>query len=90
MHIFIIAELGINFNGNIEIAKQMISSAKGCGADIVKFQKRNIFSCYSKEELDKPRESPWGKTTREQKLGLEFNLKDYEEINDYCKSININ
>ena len=85
----IIAEIGINHNGDINVAKNLILLAKNCGCDAVKFQKRTIEIVYSKEELDKPRESPWGKTQREQKEGLEFTKKDYDEINDFCKKNNI-
>ena len=85
----IIAEIGINHNGDINVAKNLILLAKNCGCDAVKFQKRTIEIVYSKEELDKPRESPWGKTQREQKEGLEFSKKDYDEINDFCKKNNI-
>ena len=86
---FIIAEIGINHNGDIDLAKKMIEKAKICGADAVKFQKRDINLVYSQDELDKPRESPFGTTNREQKLGLEFNKKEYDEIDEYCKKINI-
>lgn len=86
---FIIAEIGINHNGDIEIARQLIKGAKDAGADAVKFQKRTIEKVYTKEELDKPRESPWGKTNREQKLGLELTAYEYDEIDKYCKEINI-
>ena len=85
MKIFITAEIGINHNGDIDIAKQLIDVAKLAGADAVKFQKRSIEKVYSKEELDKPRESPWGTTTREQKLGLEFEKNAYDEIDRYCR-----
>ena len=85
MGIFIIAELGINHNGDIEIAKKLIDMAKQCGCDAVKFQKRTVEKVYSKEVLDAPRESPWGTTTKEQKLGLEFNKKEYDVIDSYCK-----
>ena len=85
MKIIIIAEIGINHNGDIELAKNMISSAKKCGADLVKFQKRDINLVYSEEILNSPRKSPWGETQRDQKHGLEFNKSEYEEINDYCK-----
>uniref|UniRef100_A0A6M3IIP5 Putative N-acetylneuraminate synthase n=1 Tax=viral metagenome TaxID=1070528 RepID=A0A6M3IIP5_9ZZZZ len=81
----IVAEVGINHNGDINIAKKLIDGAIFCGVDIVKFQKRTINKVYSKEELDKPRESPWGTTNREQKLGLEFGEKEYDEIDRYCK-----
>jgi N-acetylneuraminate synthase len=87
--IFIIAEIGINHNGDINIAKDLILLAKNSGCDAVKFQKRTIEIVYSKEELDKPRESPWGKTQRAQKEGLEFSKNDYDEINSFCKINNI-
>jgi len=85
MSIFIIAEIGINHNGDVEIAKQLINVAKDVGCDAVKFQKRTIDLVYSKELLDSPRESPWGKTQRAQKEGLEFGLKEYREIDAFCK-----
>jgi len=85
MSIFIIAEIGINHNGDVEIAKQLIDVAKIAGADAVKFQKRTIDLVYTKEMLDAPRESPWGSTQREQKEGLEFGLDEYTEIDVYCK-----
>lgn len=83
--IFLIAEIGINHNGDIDIAKQLIDEAVVAGFDAVKFQKRDINLVYSKEILDAPRESPWGTTTREQKNGLEFNFDDYKKIDNYCK-----
>ena len=86
---FITAEIGINHNGDIEIAKQLIDVAKTAGCDAVKFQKRTIEKVYSKEILDSPRESPWGTTTREQKFGLEFDEKEYDIINDYCNQKNL-
>ena len=82
---FIIAEIGINHNGSLDIAKKLIDIAVSAGCDAVKFQKRTVEKVYSKKVLDSPRESPWGKTTREQKLGLEFSLKDYQIIDKYCK-----
>ena len=85
--IHIIAEIGINHNGDIEIAKQMIKTAKIIGADSVKFQKRDLDLVYSKEELDKFRESPWGTTNRQQKEGLEFSKPEYEIIDKYCKEL---
>jgi N-acetylneuraminate synthase len=84
-NIFYIAEIGINHNGDISIAKQLIDNAKLAGFNAVKFQKRTINKVYSKEILDTPRESPWGTTTRQQKEGLEFNREQYDEINGYCK-----
>ena len=82
---FICAEIGINHNGSIDIAKKLIDVAARCGCDAVKFQKRNVEIVYTKETLDSPRESPFGKTTREQKLGLELSLKQYSMIDKYCK-----
>jgi len=89
MSIFIIADAGINHNGDINIAKKLIKLAKDTGCDAVKFQKRTIDLVYSKEILDSSRESPWGTTQREQKEGLEFNLEDYKEIDRYCKGLGI-
>lgn len=89
MSIFIIAEIGINHNGDMGICKQMISEAKQAGCDAVKFQKRTIDAVYTKEFLNSPRESPWGTTQRDQKLGLEFSFENYIEIDNYCKSIGI-
>jgi len=83
--LFITAEIGINHNGDIEIAKKLIDIAKNSGCDAVKFQKRTIEKVYSKEELDKFRESPWGTTTKEQKFGLEFEKKEYDIIDTYCR-----
>jgi len=83
--VFITAEIGINHNGDIEIAKKLIDIAKNANCDAVKFQKRTVEKVYSKQVLDSPRESPWGTTTREQKLGLEFNEKEYDIIDAYCK-----
>ena len=83
--VLITAEIGINHNGDIEIAKKLIDMAKQCGCDAVKFQKRTIEKVYSKEALDVIRDSPWGKTNRDQKMGLEFNKKEYDIINSYCK-----
>lgn len=89
MSIFIIAEIGINHNGDINIAKELIKLAKDAACDAVKFQKRTIDLVYDKELLDSPRESPWGKTQRAQKEGLEFGLEEYREIDRYCKEVGI-
>ena len=86
MSIFFIAEIGINHNGNINICKDLIDCAVEAKCDAVKLQKRDINEVYTQEFLDMPRESPWGKTQRDQKLGLEFNQKEYEIIDNYCKS----
>lgn len=85
MSIFVIAEIGINHNGSLEIAKQLIDAAKDAGADAVKFQKRSIDLVYTKELLDSARESPWGTTQRQQKEGLEFGAEQYGEIDTYCR-----
>ena len=86
---YLIAEIGINHNGDINIAKKLIKLSKESNFDAVKFQKRDIEIVYSKEILDTPRESPWGKTTREQKKGLEFEKKEYDQINEYCNHLGI-
>ncbi len=86
---FIIAEIGINHNGSIDIAKKLIDMAAKCGCNAVKFQKRTINVVYKKEFLDSPRESPWGTTQRDQKEGLEFGKNEYDEIDRYCKKVGI-
>ena len=83
--VYITAEIGINHNGDINIAKKLIDEAVKAGCDAVKFQKRTVEKVYSKEVLDSHRESPWGTTTRDQKLGLEFNEKEYDIIDEYCR-----
>ena len=87
MAVHIISEIGINHNGDLDLAKRMILESQKCGANVVKFQKRNIDLVYSKKQLSEFRESPWGKTQRAQKEGLEFNQSDYEKIDDYCRTI---
>ena len=82
---FIIAEIGINHNGDVGITKELIDGAAEAGCDAVKFQKRTLDIVYTREELDKLRESPWGTTNREQKQGLEFGKEEYDEIDRYCK-----
>ena len=83
--VFIAAEIGINHNGDIKIAKKLIDLAVSAGCNAVKFQKRTVDKVYSKQVLDGPRESPWGTTQREQKEGLEFSISDYKTIDKYCK-----
>lgn len=87
--IFFIAEIGINHNGDVEIAKQLINQAKAAGCDAVKFQKRTIDIVYSSELLAQKRESPWGATQREQKEGLEFGEAEYDAIDAYCRQVGI-
>ncbi len=86
---YVIAEIGINHNGDIDIAKKLINVASGAGCDAVKFQKRTIDIVYSKEELAKPRESPFGITNGDLKRGLEFELEEYQEIDRYCREVKI-
>ena len=81
----IIAEIGINHNGSIDIAKKLIDVAVDAGADYAKFQKRTIEKVYTAEYLLQPRESPWGKTQRDQKEGLELSMEQYVELKDYCE-----
>ena len=83
------AEIGINHNGSMDLAKELIDIASKESCDLVKFQKRTIDKVYSQEELDKPRESPWGSTTRDQKNGLEFSIEEYIELEKYCDSKNV-
>ena len=85
MGVFIIAEIGINHNGSLDICKKLIDVAKNSGCNAVKFQKRTLDKVYSKEQLLCSRESPWGNTFYDQKKGLEFSLKEYKQINAYCK-----
>lgn len=86
MSIIFIAEVGINHNGDMDICKELIDVAVDAGCDAVKFQKRDINLVYTQEFLDSSRESPWGKTQRAQKEGLEFSKQQYEEIAAYCAS----
>lgn len=86
---YLIAEIGINHNGSIAIAKDLIAQSKAAGFDAVKFQKRTIDVVYDEDTLNSYRKSPWGETTREQKNGLEFSLDDYEDIDTYCKTLDI-
>lgn len=86
---FIIAEIGINHNGDISLAKKLIYAAFLSGCNAVKFQKRTIEVVYTPEELVEPRESPFGKTNGDLKRGLEFGFKEYRAIDEYCKKIGI-
>ena len=84
MNIFVIAEVGINHNGDMSICKELVDVAVDSGCNAVKFQKRDINQVYTQEFLNSPRESPWGNTQRAQKEGLEFSKEQYQEIADYC------
>jgi len=86
---FIIAEIGINHNGDVELAKKLISAAVGSGCDAVKFQKRTVEVVYTAEELAKPRENPFGPTNGDLKRGLEFGYEAYAEIAAFCKSLSV-
>src|SRR5579872_4491401 len=87
--VYIAAEIGINHNGDLDLAKRLISVAVAAGCDAVKFQKRTIDVVYSAEELAKPRESPFGTTNGDLKRGLEFGYAEYREIDAYCKAVKI-
>ena len=80
MSIYIVAEIGINHNGDLSICKDLIDAAVVAGCDAVKFQKRDIDEVYTSEFLSSLRDSPWGNTQRDQKLGIEFSEDDYKEI----------
>ncbi len=83
--VYIISEIGINHSGSMELAKELIDMSSKAGCDAVKFQKRTINLVYTPEELDKPRESPWGTTNRQQKEGLEFSIEQMKELEIYSK-----
>ncbi len=86
---FVVAEIGINHNGDIEIAKKLIDVAEAAGCNAVKFQKRTVDVVFSAEELARPRESPYGTTNGDLKYGLEFEQEEFEEINRYCQELGI-
>jgi N-acetylneuraminate synthase len=86
---YFIAEIGINHNGSLDQAKQLVDVAVECGCDAVKFQKRTVDVVYTAEELARPRENPFGDTNGDLKRGLEFGEKEYSEIDRYCKEKNI-
>jgi len=86
---YIIAEIGINHNGNIDLAKRLVSVAVAAGCDAVKFQKRTIDVVYTEKELATPRENPFGTTNGDLKRGLEFGEEDYAEIDKFCKQVKI-
>ena len=86
---FIIAEIGINHNGSVELAKKMIDEAVFAGCDAVKFQKRTVDAVYTPEELAQPRQSVFGNTNGDLKRGLELDFEEYKEIDEYCRSKNI-
>lgn len=87
--VFVIAEIGINHNGDLALAKKLISAAALAGCDAVKFQKRTVSVVYTPEELARPRENPFGPTNGDLKRGLEFGEAHYAEIDAFCRSLNI-
>mgnify|MGYP003136549041 FL=1 len=84
---YVIAEVGINHNGDMGLARHLIEQASEAGCNAVKFQKREVEEVYSKEELDKDRESPWGTTNREQKEGLELSIEQHKELEEFTRSL---
>ena len=86
---YVIAEIGINHNGDFDLAKELIVMAKTHDCDAVKFQKRDLESVYTKEELDATRESPWGTTNREQKMGLEFSIEQYKDLELFSNDLGL-
>jgi N-acetylneuraminate synthase len=86
---YVIAEIGINHNGDLNLAKRLISVAVAAGCDAVKFQKRTIDVVYGAEELARPRESPFGSTNGELKHALEFGFAEYLEIDGYCRTVGV-
>ena len=84
---YIIAEIGINHNGDIDLARRLISVAVAAGCDAVKFQKRTVEVVYSAEELAKARENPFGPTNGDLKRGLEFGHDESRLIDRYCREV---
>ncbi len=87
---YVVAEIGINHNGDIDLARQLIEAAADAGCDAVKFQKRTVNVVYTEAELAKPRKSPFGTTNGDLKHSLEFGLRDYDEIDMCCREAQIN
>lgn len=88
--VYIIGEIGINHNGSVEIAKQLIMGSKAAGCDAVKFQKRTPEICVPKDQWNKERDTPWGRITYlEYRHKVEFSLEQYAEIDLFCKEMKI-
>ena len=88
-HCFIIGEIGINHNGDVNLAKKLIKIAHDFGVDAVKFQKRTVDKVYTQHELEMERPNPFGNTNGDLKRGLEFGFDEYKEIDEYCKKLSI-
>lgn len=86
---FVVAEIGINHNGDLDIARKLISAAVLSNCDAVKFQKRTVDEVYTPQELAKPRESPFGTTNGDLKRGLEFGMDQYKAIDEYCRTLKV-
>jgi N-acetylneuraminate synthase len=89
MKILVIAEIGINHNGDMKICEKLMRVAAESGCDAVKFQKRDLNVVYTSDFLASSRESPWGSTQRDQKAGLEFGLDEYQQINQIASELHI-
>lgn len=87
--VYVIAEIGINHNGDLNVAKRLIDVAVLAGCNAVKFQKRTVDVVYTKEELATARENPFGPTNGDLKRGLEFGRDQYQILNQYCHERNI-
>src|SRR5437899_2364456 len=85
----VIAEIGINHQGNLDVAKRLIQAAQDAGADVVKFQKRDLSICYTEQELAQVRVGPWGQTNGDLKRLLEFDVLQYDEISSLCTELGI-
>ena len=84
-----IGEIGINHNGDVDLCRELVSASVAAGCEVVKFQKRTIDVVYSREELDRPRESPFGTTNRQLKQALEFGADAYDAIAEHCARLGV-
>ena len=87
--VFVVAEIGINHNGDVDLAKKLVGAAVAAGCDAVKFQKRTVDLVYTAEELARPRESPFGSTNGDLKRGLELDRDAYLAIDRECRRLGI-